>query len=121
MNSILKVIQNLGPQSCITNILENWNMGPSTYDIICPEEGYTEIYMHRQICNDINHSSKFIENSLVVLLNILEKQLQQKKLKFIPFDKPIRRNTSDFTVKLNISKKTQERFDRLFQGWITIA
>ena len=121
MNAIQEVIMNLGHQSCITNILENWNMGPSTYDIICPEEGKTEIYMHPQTCKDSTVASKFIENSLIELLNILETKLKQNELKFIPFDKQIRRNKSDYKVKLSLSTETQKRFEKLYQGWIICA
>lgn len=119
MNGILKAIDELGNLSCITNILENWNMGPSTYDIICPEEGITEVYVRET--KDLDFSSSFIEDALVKLLDFLEKKIKQNELVFKPFDKPIRNTKSDYPIKLKLSKSTQERYERLSQGWIIRA
>ena len=87
-------------------------------DIICPYEGQTEVYVHSRNCKDLKADSDFIERSLIVLLDFLEDKIQQNTLKFIQFEEPIRRKKSDFTVKLNLTIKTQQRFDSLYQGWI---
>lgn len=121
MNAIMKVINELGNRSCLTNILENWNMGPSTYDIICPNEATTEVYVLKTSLTDIDKDSEFIENSLSRLLTFIEKKLLQNELIFIPFNTPIIRKESDFNIKLNLTEETQKHYARLSQGWIIPA
>ena len=104
MNDILKAIDRLGNLSCITNILEEFNMGPNTYDIICPTEETTEVYVRSTL--DLDFASSFIEDSLVLLLDFLEKKIEQNELIFKPFDKPIYITKSDFTIKLNLTQST---------------
>ena len=121
MNKILREIMNLGNLSCLTNILENLKMGPINYDIICPTEGKTEVYINATKLTKIDDDSLFIENSLKSLLDYIEKKLNSNELLYIPFDNPNRRKYSDFKTQLKLSKLTQQRYERLAHGWIVIT
>ncbi len=117
-NTVLEWIRRLGNTSCLTNILAVYNMGPEVYDIITPDENQTQVYTHEYTSGEIDQNAFFIENSLAVLLTIIERGIKHGKLVFVPFKNNIRRRKSDYRVQLPLSAQTQQRYENLSQGWI---
>lgn len=121
-NTVMQVIHELGEKSCLTNILNAYNMGPTTYDIITPAIDTTLVYVHSSIFKRENQKqdSLFLENSLVNLLDFINDKISNEALLYKPFTIHNRRNSSDYDTELILSESTQKKYENLSQGWILI-
>lgn len=119
-NKVMQVISELGEKSCLTNILNAYNMGPITYDILTPAQDKTKVYVNSYNFKHENQKadSLFLENSLINLLDFINDKIATGELKYIPFTTPNRRNSSDYDAELILSEIVQKKYENLSQGWI---
>lgn len=102
----MQIILELGEKSCLVNILDAYNMGQMTYDIITPVPNKALVHINSSHEVDLEKDSDYLEKSLKNPLDFLESKIFQNKLLYKPFDRQDRRKSSDYDVKLISGKST---------------
>lgn len=117
-STINKTIQYLGEKSCLTNILNEFGMGPGVYHIVNPSSQSTKVFVHRTF--DKEFQSNYFERSLNKLLDYLEDEIQKGNLQKTPFNSfECQEYSEAFDVELDISDVLSKRLASLSQTWIT--